>query len=129
LDYEKHCQIPFGAYIQANQENNPKNTNTLCTIDAIYLHPVPHNIQGGHELMDLNSGRLITQQHVWEIPVTDVVIKAVEQMGAEQGVKSLKLQNSQKDIFYPIDWIAGVDYDELNQNNDELNQNNDDDKI
>ena len=53
LDYEKHCQIPFGAYIQANQENNPKNTNAPRTIDAIYLRPVPHNIQGGHELMDL----------------------------------------------------------------------------
>ncbi len=24
LDFEKHCQVPFGAYVQANQENNPK---------------------------------------------------------------------------------------------------------
>ena len=24
IDYEKHCQIPFGAYVQANQENNPR---------------------------------------------------------------------------------------------------------
>jgi hypothetical protein len=27
LDYEKHCQIPFGAYVQANNEPNPTNTN------------------------------------------------------------------------------------------------------
>jgi len=77
IDYEKHCQIPFGAYVQANQEKNPKNTNAPCTIDAIYLHPVPRNIQGGHELMDLNSGQLITRQCVWEIPVTDIIIKAM----------------------------------------------------
>jgi hypothetical protein len=28
LDYNKHCQVPFGAYVQANQENKPTNTQT-----------------------------------------------------------------------------------------------------
>ncbi len=27
VDYNKHCQVPFGAYHQANEENSPKNTN------------------------------------------------------------------------------------------------------
>ncbi|MGC9213443.1 MAG: hypothetical protein ACP5F2_08285 [Athalassotoga sp.] len=36
IDYNKHCQVPFGAYVQAVQENNPKNTNAPPTIDAIY---------------------------------------------------------------------------------------------
>jgi len=76
--------------------------------------------------MDLNSGRLITRQHVWEIPVTDVVINAVEKMGEEQEVKSLKLQNHRRDIFYPTDWIAGVDYAEATANDDE-NQKIDED--
>ncbi|MGC9176786.1 MAG: hypothetical protein ACP5F1_06910, partial [Thermoplasmata archaeon] len=76
-DFNKHCQIPFGAYVQAYQENAPKNTNNPRTIDAIYLRPT-NNIQGGHELMDLNSGRVITRPRVWEIPVTPVVIRAVE---------------------------------------------------
>jgi hypothetical protein len=26
LNYDKHCQVPFGAYVQANQENDPTNT-------------------------------------------------------------------------------------------------------
>ena len=60
LDYNKHCFIPFGTYVQANHETNPTNTNAPRTLDAIYLHPTD-NIQGGHELMDLNSGRIITQ--------------------------------------------------------------------
>ncbi|MGC8483976.1 MAG: hypothetical protein ACP5OE_10085 [Thermodesulfobium sp.] len=88
-DFNKHCQIPFGAYVQAYQENAPKNTNDPRTIDAntndprtidaIYLRPA-NNIQGGHELMDLNSGRVITRPRVWEIPVTPVIVRAVEDM-------------------------------------------------
>jgi hypothetical protein len=109
IDFEKHCQVPFGAYVQANQDNNPKNSNAPRTIDAIYLRPLD-NIQGGHELMDLNSGRVITRPRVWEIPVTQVVINAVQTMAEAQGIKSLKLQNRRKTIFYPADWIAGVDY-------------------
>ena len=125
MDFEKHCQIPFGAYVQANQENDPKNTNAPRTIDCIYLRPVTQNIQGGHELMDLNSGRMITCQRVWEISVTDVVIQAVERMGEEQGIKSLKLQNCRKTIYYPADWIAGVDYDDDNEHEDENYDPND----
>ena len=78
FDFENHCQIPFGTYVQTNQENNPKNINAPRTIGCIYLHPITQNIQGGHELMDLNSGCMITLQRVWEIPVTHVVIQAVE---------------------------------------------------
>ncbi len=37
LDYDKDCQVPFGAHVQANQDNNPTNTNLARTIDAIYL--------------------------------------------------------------------------------------------
>ncbi|MGC8532988.1 MAG: hypothetical protein ACP5M1_13215, partial [Acidiphilium sp.] len=69
IDYNKHCQVPFGAYVQAVQENNPNDTNALRTIDAIYLPPMD-NIQGRHELMDLNSGHLITCPRVFEIPST-----------------------------------------------------------
>jgi hypothetical protein len=52
LDYNKHLRFQFGSYVQANQDNNPTNTNAPRTIDAIYLRPMD-NIQGGHYLMDL----------------------------------------------------------------------------
>ena len=67
LDFEKHYQIP---YVQANQENDPKNTNAPRTIDCIYLCPITQNIQSSHKLMDLNSACMIACQHEWEIPVT-----------------------------------------------------------
>jgi hypothetical protein len=65
LDFEKHCQVPFGAYVQANQENDPTNTLAPRTTDAIYLRPV-NSIQGGHELMNLQTRKVITQNTVWE---------------------------------------------------------------
>jgi hypothetical protein len=60
LDYEKRCGVPFGAYIQANHETDQTNLNAARTLDAIYLRPAI-NMQGGHELYDLNSNRVITR--------------------------------------------------------------------
>jgi hypothetical protein len=63
LDYTKHCVVPFGAYVQANQESTKTSSNVTRTSDAIYLRPA-QNQQGGHELMDLNSGQLISRNIV-----------------------------------------------------------------
>jgi hypothetical protein len=73
LDFEKHCQVSFGAYVQANQENDPTNTQAPRTIDTIYLRPMM-NKQGGHELMNLQTGMMITRNTIWEQPLTDLVI-------------------------------------------------------
>eukprot|EP00978_Attheya_sp_CCMP212_P000843 scaffold1766_cov39-Attheya_sp.AAC.3 len=121
LDYNKDCTVPFGAYVQANHETVKSNSNVTRALDAIYMRPA-HNQQGGHELMDLNSGKLITRNIVHEIPVTDVVIKAVETMAYAQGFKSLKFKNRHGVIFHDADWIAGVDYDD----NDEEEEEDDD---
>jgi hypothetical protein len=111
LNYEKHCAVPFGAYVQANHETNQTNSNAARTIDAIYLRPAI-GMQGGHELYDLNSNRVIMWAQVTQIPVTDMVIKAIEQIAEDQGFKSLQFKNQKGAIFHDADWIAGVDYDE-----------------
>jgi hypothetical protein len=65
--------------------------------------------------MNLNSGKLITQNIVHKIQVTDnVVIKAIETVAYEQGFKSLKFKNQHGVIFHSADWIAGVDNDNNN---------------
>ena len=131
LDYTKHCIVPFGAYVQANHETNRTSSNAARTLDAIYLRPA-QNQQGGHELMDLNSGQLITRNIVDEIPVTDVVIKAIETMAYNQGFKSLKFYNRNGVIYHDADWIAGVDYDDIenveNQNDENHNYDAQDDE-
>ena len=111
LDYMKHCTTPFGAYVQANHESNPHNTNMSRTRDGIYLCP-NNNFQWGHEVMDLNTGHVIMCHKVAEIPVTNVVIKAVEAMAHKQGFKNLKFKNGHGVIFHDADWLAGVDYED-----------------
>ena len=91
-------------------------------------------MQGAHELTDLTSGFVITQANVTEIPVTDLVIKAIEKMGYVQGFPAigLKFTNQQGQIYLDNDWIVGVDYDEYeaeinsdNENDDDNDDNND----
>ena len=111
LDYTKHCVVPFGAYVQANHKSKKTSSNVTRTLETINLHPA-QNIQGGHELMDLNSGQLITRAIIHEIPVTSVVIKAVKNMAYQQGFKSRKFKNRNGVIYQDSGWIAGVDYDD-----------------
>jgi len=118
LDYYKDCAIPFGAYVQAYHGNQPTNTNVQRTLDAIYLGPL-RNKQGGHVLMDLKTGRRITRHHVVEVPITDLVIQAVEAMAEAQGIKTLKLQSKHGNRLYPADWLAGVEYQDQNHNDDD----------
>ena len=79
LTTEKECQVPFGAYVQAHTHSTNIHQQQ-CTTCAIYLWPA-QNMQGGHGLMDLTLGLVISQAKVTEIPVTDLVIKAVKKMG------------------------------------------------
>jgi hypothetical protein len=82
-------------------------------------------MQGGHELYDLNLGRVITRARVTQIPVTDVVVKAIEQIAEDHGFKSLKFKNCKGAIFQYADWIAGVDYDESIQQEDDYDEDYD----
>ena len=74
LDYNQHCVAEFGSYVQACTEPDPSNTNAPRTLDAIYLRPNIHNPTMGHELMDLQTGRMITRRKVTVIPITASVI-------------------------------------------------------
>ena len=53
LDFHKDSGIPFGSYVEAAQKTT--NTAKARTRSAIYLG-VSSNIQGGHEVMALDTG-------------------------------------------------------------------------
>ena len=89
IDYNKHCQFTFGTCVQAYQENNLTNTQAPRTIDAIYLRLIT-NEQGGHELMNLATGNIIKRIKIWEIPTTELIIKAVDEIAEKQDITSLK---------------------------------------
>jgi hypothetical protein len=69
--------------------------------------------------MDLRTGRVITRRRVTEIPVTELVIPAVENMGIVQGIHTLKITGRYTTPLYPTDWIAGVEYDHMHDNNND----------
>ena len=130
LDYKKHCRYEFGSYVQASQVNNPSNTNRPRTIDGIYLRPTK-TIQGGHEIMDLSTGRVITRPKVTVIPISDIIKKKVEDMATEQGIKSLKFFNRKKEeLFHDTDMIAGVvpDVDSEESDNEDQDSYNEDEE-
>ena len=102
LEYEKHCKVPFGAYVQATHETNATNSIAARTLDCIYLR-ANNNIQGGHEVMDLNTGRVITRSRVKMLPMTEVVIKAVEAMAEKQGQKDHKQKDLQGVQFLDLE--------------------------
>jgi hypothetical protein len=108
IDYEKELSIPFGAYDQRSTEPKPNITNAPRTLDCIYLGPI-RNKQSGHKLMDLSTGKLITRRQVIDLPMTDIVIRAVEKIAKKQGIKSLKITTRDNAPFEDADWIEEVD--------------------
>ena len=111
LDYQKHCSIPFGTYVQAHTETNPTNTMAARALDCIYLRPL-YNQQGGHEVLDLSTKRVITRRKVTPIPITPSIITAVESIAQQEGMTGIKVRTHTGHTLYDSSWITGVDYDE-----------------
>ena len=113
MDYDNHCQIPFGGYVQAL--NYPKKTNPQYSrrIKAIYL-TVNLNKQEGRMVMDFKSGLPVTQRKVTDIPVNDLVTKAAKKMAADDKMTKLKFENKSGVLLHPNGWLIGVDYEDKN---------------
>ena len=90
LEFHKYLGILFGSYVEAAQKTT--NTAKARTRSAIYLG-VSSNIQGGHEVMALDTGFEVSTQTVTKLPISDVVIKRVEELAKNQGFKVLKFAN------------------------------------
>ena len=79
IDYNKHCKLSFGRYCQVVHQSDPTNTPKPRTIGAIYLGPTD-NIQGGHKVMNLATGKVITRHHATDIPITKDVVDRINQI-------------------------------------------------
>jgi hypothetical protein len=53
LNYEKHCLLEFGTYVQTHEKHN--NSMATCTTGAIALRPT-RNEQGGYYFFSLTTG-------------------------------------------------------------------------
>jgi hypothetical protein len=128
LDYAKHCAIPFGTYVQAHTEPMRINTQHLRTLDYIYLRYLSKK-QGGHELLDLWTGAMITCQNVSPLPMTQDVIDLVHAMADQDNMPTgLKITTKAGIVLHDTASIAGVyDHSEIYEEedgfDDEMNPN------
>jgi hypothetical protein len=83
LDYKKHLSLKIGQYCQVHEEDNPRNSQLARTKGAISLRP-SGNLQGGFKLMALNTGNNIVLRSWDVIPILDVVIARVNDLGSDQ---------------------------------------------
>ena len=115
LDYKKYFKIPFGSFVQVNNYNNPTNSNILRKIYGIYLQSLD-KIQGGHEIFDLHSQRVITRWNIFEIKIPKAIIKHIEETADHDRLKSLKFKN-RAEVVYGNYWISGVKHEDTKKKN------------
>ena len=58
LDYNKHCRLEFGTYVQTHEEHD--KSMATRTMDGTALRPTG-NAQGGHYFFSLNTGRRLNR--------------------------------------------------------------------
>jgi hypothetical protein len=93
LDYSKYCAVPFGTYVQAHNEPIFKNSQHPRATDCIYLRYVD-NFQGGHHLLDLNTGQTIKRRTITQVLITQNVIKLVHKLAEADGIhEGVKITN------------------------------------
>ena len=106
IDYNKQCTIHMGAYVLVHTENQPTNTMAPRALSCIYLNPMD-NMQGGHELLNLATNRIITCMSYTEVPLTNITMERVHYLAERDKMLSTL-------TFLDRKGDAILDYDETN---------------
>ena len=105
MDYKEHCEIPFGAYVLANNDISPQKSNKARMIDEIYLMTNDHD---SHELMNAYYVKLITHRTVKTISITEAINKSVETLARCDVNKTLKFKKRHGIEIHGANYIAVV---------------------
>jgi Ran GTPase-activating protein (RanGAP) involved in mRNA processing and transport len=113
--------------VQAHEEPKHTNTNAPRSLDCIYLRPMD-NAQGGHELLHLQTNKVVKQRNLTKIPITPSIIKQVHALAElDKMPAGLKITDRANHMIFDSAWIAGVDYDEDLFDDDDHNEEEDGD--
>jgi hypothetical protein len=91
------------------------------------------NAQGGHELLHLQTNRVVKCRTMRKIPITPSIIKQVHALAVlDEMPEGLKITNRANNVIFDTAWIVGVDYNKQEFDDDEYdeeeeNEDNDDD--
>ena len=109
VDYKKEFEFSYGNYVQAFVDLDSKTSQLPQSIDALYLRPLG-SPQGGHQVMDLQTGRMSRRGRCKKCKMTRLVIDTVNKMATKQGYKALKFLDRKKRPMFlnPIDTLSGV---------------------
>ena len=77
IDYNKHCQVEFGTYVQVHEEHD--NLMVTRTTGAITLRPTG-NVQGGYYFFSLTTGRHLNWNRWTVLPMPGDVITRVHNL-------------------------------------------------
>jgi hypothetical protein len=83
LDFKKHLSLTIGQYCQVHEVDTFRNSQVARTKGAISLGP-SGNLQGSFKFMALNSGKKFVQRSWDVIPLPDVMITRVDELGKDQ---------------------------------------------
>ena len=102
LSVEKHMRAQFGSFCVAYDNPSPNETNRDVSRgqDAICLGPTGNMQEGTYKFLCLERKRLIKRRKFKEFPMTDSIIKKVNQWGArdKQGGR-LRFYNRNNEQF------------------------------
>jgi Zinc knuckle len=147
IDYNNHCQLEFGAYVQTHEAHD--NSMATRTTGAIALRPTG-NQQGTFYFYSLTTGRILTRNHWTSLPMPAEVIDRIHvlsrrgrgrpagfHIAARDGIPLLDDDDDNYDDPDDTSWhphdAENDDYDDFSHEDDAAaaadddNDNNDDD--
>jgi len=63
-------------------------------------------------MLNLATNKEITSTRVTQVPITDLVIRAVEELAAQDGMTPLKIENRARTMIYNNNMLPGIDCEE-----------------
>jgi hypothetical protein len=125
--FTTHCRVPFRAYCEVHNENDPSNTTLARTSQAIALNPTG-NLQGSYYFMSLASGKRISRRRWTEVPFTQEVIDCVNAIALMEATYDADVPDFQF-AWGNNDPIEDLDEDEDDHRNETnvVDDDNDDD--
>jgi hypothetical protein len=112
LEFNKHCQIPFGAYVEVHEDITITNTMTEWTQPDIGLGPTA-NFQGSYKFLSLKTGKRITRKKFKELPMPDSIIRQIEALTTRE--KQDKVITFCNRLGDPISYSISALYELLTQ--------------
>jgi hypothetical protein len=118
IDFNRHCQLEFGAYVQTHEEHN--NSMATRTVGALALRPTG-NDQGGYYFFSLNTGRVLNRNHWTELPMPADVITRIHAL-ARRNPGGMKFSNRDRAAY-----ILDEDYDDSDDDDEDYTPPDDED--